>query len=165
MLMAASLCGCVQTRNDPLHWQNHGRYPCTAYFQGLHKHNGFTPGPYSGRPGPLVFHSTLWCGPTRPDSDHMPLEMRIFLSAAASPSFPPVQRHTPRWIWDGAKQQQYALALQARLRQASLQWSSAAAALGDLCQADGHFNNALKIAAQIAGLRQTRPHSNQPPHM
>ena len=53
----------------------------------------------------------------------MPLEMRILLSAAAPPSPPPlpVQQHTPTWIWDGAKREQYALALQAGPCQASLQ--------------------------------------------
>ena len=46
-----------------------------------------------------------------------------------------------------------------------LQQSSAAAAAEDLQQADGHFNTALTTAAQMAGLRQTRPQSNQPPHL
>ncbi len=61
-------------------------------------------------------------------------------------------------IWE-----QYALALQAGPCQANLQKSSAAAAAGDLQQADGHFNTALKTAAQMAGLRQTRPQSSQSP--
>ncbi len=99
--------------------------------------------------------------------DHMPLEMRILLSAAAPPSppLPPVQQHTPTWLWDGAKQEQYALALQAGPCPASLQQSCEAAAAGDLQQADGHFNTALKTAAQMAGLRQTRPQSSQPPRL
>ena len=47
----------------------------------------------------------------------MPLEMRILLSAAAllSPPLPHVRQHTPTWIWSGAKQEQYTLALQAVL--------------------------------------------------
>ena len=112
---------------------------------------------------PDLFSSIQHCGvgPTRPDSDHMPLEMRILLSAAAPPSPPPlpVQQHTPTWIWDGAKREQYALALQAGPCQASLQQSSQAAAAGNLHEADGHFNSALRIAARVAGLRQTRPQS------
>ncbi len=106
-------------------------------------------------------------GLSKPDSDHMPLEMRILLSAAAPPSppLPPVRQHTPTWIWSGAKREQYALALQAGPCQASLQQCSAAAVAGDLRQADGHFNTALKTAAQMAGLRQTRPQSSQPPHL
>ena len=118
---------------------------------------------------PDLFSSIQHCGvgPTRPDSDHMPLEMRILLSAAAPPSPPPalVQQHTPTWIWDGAKREQYALALQAGPCQASLQQSSEAATAGDLHQADGHFNSALWTAAQMAGLRQTRPQGSQPSHM
>jgi len=118
---------------------------------------------------PDLFSSIQYCGVglTRPDSDHMPLEMRILLSAAAPPSPPPppVRQHTPTWIWSGARRERYALALQAGPCQASLQQSSAAAAAGDLRQADGHFNAALKTAAQMAGLRQTRPHSSQPPHL
>ena len=74
---------------------------------------------------PDLFSSIQYCGVglTRPDSDHMPLEMRILLSAAAPPSPPlsPVQQHTPTWIWSGAKQEQYALALQAGPCQATLQ--------------------------------------------
>ncbi|DBA77818.1 TPA: hypothetical protein ACH3X1_009175 [Trebouxia sp. C0004] len=66
---------------------------------------------------PGLFSSIQYCGVglTRPDSDHMPLEMRILLSAAAPPSppLPPVQKHTPTWLWSGAKREQYALALQA----------------------------------------------------
>ncbi|KAA6423862.1 MAG: hypothetical protein FRX49_06432 [Trebouxia sp. A1-2] len=118
---------------------------------------------------PDLFSSIQYCGVglTGPDSDHMPLEMRVLLSAAAPPSplLPPVQQHTPTWIWDGAKQEQYALALQAGPCQATLQQSSAAAAAGDLRQADAHFNTALKTAAQMAGLRQTRPQSSQPPRL
>ncbi|DBB00223.1 TPA: hypothetical protein ACH3X1_014053 [Trebouxia sp. C0004] len=57
------------------------------------------------------------------------------------------------------------LALQAGPCQASLQQSSAAAAAGDLRQADGRFNTALKTAAQRAGLCQTRPQSSQPPRL
>ncbi|DBB05730.1 TPA: hypothetical protein ACH3X1_012331 [Trebouxia sp. C0004] len=51
-------------------------------------------------------------GLTRPDTDHMLLEMRILLSAAAPPSppLPPVRQHTPTWMWSGAKREQYALA-------------------------------------------------------
>jgi len=49
--------------------------------------------------------------------------------------------------------------------QASLQQSSAAAAAGDLQQADNLFNTALKTAARMAGLRQTRPQSSQPPRL
>ncbi|DBA97469.1 TPA: hypothetical protein ACH3X1_015184 [Trebouxia sp. C0004] len=67
-------------------------------------------------------------------------------------------------MWSGAKREQYALALLAGPCQVSLQQSSAAAAAGDLRQADGHFNTTLKIAAWMAGLRQTRPQS-QPPHL
>ncbi len=118
---------------------------------------------------PDLFSSIQYCGVglTRPDSDHMPLEMRILLSAAAPPSppLPPVQQHTPTWLWDGAKREQYALALQAGSCQASLQQSCGAAAAGDLQQADVHFNTALKTAAQMAGLRQTRPQSSQPPRL
>ena len=118
---------------------------------------------------PDLFSSIQHCGvgPTRPDSDHMPLEMRIFLSALAPPSPPPLpaQQHTPTWIWDGAKREQYVLALQAGPCQASLQQSSQAAAAGNLHEADGHFNRALRIAARVAGLRQTRPQSRQPAHM
>ena len=118
---------------------------------------------------PDLFSSIQHCGvgPTRPDSNHMPLEMRILLSAAAPPPPPPlpVQQHTPTWIWGGAKREQYALALQAGPCQASLQQSSQAAAAGNLHEADGHFNSALRIAARVAGLRQTRPQSRQPPHM
>ncbi|DBA69911.1 TPA: hypothetical protein ACH3X2_012408 [Trebouxia sp. C0005] len=66
---------------------------------------------------------------------------------------------------NGAKGEQYALALQAGPCQASLQQVSAAAAAGDLRQADAHFNSALKTAAQMAGLRQTRPQSSQPPRL
>ncbi|DBA78710.1 TPA: hypothetical protein ACH3X1_008622 [Trebouxia sp. C0004] len=77
----------------------------------------------------------------------MLLEMRILLSAAAPLSPPLVRQHTPTWMWSGAKQEQYALALQAGPCQASLQQSSAAAAAGHLRQADGHFNTALKTAA------------------
>ena len=115
---------------------------------------------------PDLFSSIEHCGvgPTKPDSEHMPLEMRILLSAAAPPSSPPPpeQQHTPTWIWDGAKQEQYALALQAGPCQASLQQSSAAAAAGDLQQADDDFSTALKAAAEMAGLRQTRPQSSPP---
>ncbi len=118
---------------------------------------------------PDLFSSIQYCGVglTRPDSDHMPLEMRILLSAAAPPSppLPPVQQHTPTWLWDGAKREQYALALQAGPCQASLQQSCGAAAAGNLQQADVHFNTALKTAARMAGLRQTRPQSSQPPRL
>ena len=104
-------------------------------------------------------------GPARPDSDHMPLEMRILLSVAAplSPPRPPEQQLTPTWIWGGVQQEQHALALQAGPCQASLQRSSAAAAAaGDLKQADDHFGTAMKAAA---GLRQTRPQISQPPQL
>ena len=118
-------------------------------------------------PGLFSFIQYCGVGLTRPDSDHMPLEMRILLSAAALPSSPlqPVQHHTPTWLWDGAKLEQYALALQAGPCQASLQQSCEAAAAGELQQADGHFITALKTAAQMAGLRQTRPQSSQPPRL
>ena len=118
-------------------------------------------------PGLFSFIQYCGVGLTRPDSDHMPLEMRILLSAAAPPSSPlqPVQHHTPTWLWDGAKLEQYALALQAEPCQASLQQSCEAAAAGELQQADGHINTALKTAAQMAGLRQTRPQSSQPPRL
>ncbi|DBA87971.1 TPA: hypothetical protein ACH3X1_004956 [Trebouxia sp. C0004] len=76
---------------------------------------------------PDLFSSIQYCGVglTRPDSDHMPLEMRILLSVAAPPSPPlsPVRRHTPTWVWSRAKREQYALALQAgpsQLRRAKL---------------------------------------------
>ena len=120
---------------------------------------------------PDLFSSIEHCGvgPTRPDSDHMPLEMRILLSATTplSPPPPPEQQHTPIWIWDGAKQEQYALALQAGPGQASLQQSSAAAAAGDLQQADDHVGTALKAAIKMAGssLRQTRPQSSRAPQL
>ncbi|DBB06675.1 TPA: hypothetical protein ACH3X1_012184 [Trebouxia sp. C0004] len=51
---------------------------------------------------PDLFSSIQYCGVglTRPEPDHMPLEMRILLSAAAPPSppLPPVRRHTPTWV-------------------------------------------------------------------
>ena len=71
----------------------------------------------------------------------------------------------PTWLWDGARREQHALALQAGSCQGRLQQSCVAAAAGDLQQADGHFNSALKAAAQMAGLRQTRPQSSQPPRL
>ena len=111
---------------------------------------------------PHLFSSIQSCciGPVRDDSDHMPLEMRILFSAAAPPSPPPVQHHTPTWIWDGAKREPYALALQAGPCQASLQQGIAAGAVGDLHLSDSHFNGAVKSAASAAGLRQTcRPGS------
>ncbi|DBA81528.1 TPA: hypothetical protein ACH3X1_007302 [Trebouxia sp. C0004] len=87
----------------------------------------------------------------------MPLEMRILKccgSAVPSVSTSAAAHPNVDLEWS------YALALHA-----SLQQSSAAAAAGDLRQADGHFNTALKTAAQMAGLRQTRPQSSQPPHL
>ncbi|DBB01548.1 TPA: hypothetical protein ACH3X1_000197 [Trebouxia sp. C0004] len=97
---------------------------------------------------PDLFSSIQYCGVelTRPDSDNMPLKMRILLSAAAPPShpLPPVRQHTPTWVWSRAKREQYALALQAGPCQASLQQSSAAAAAGcslqyctEDCSSDG----------------------------
>ena len=136
------------------------------------KHNGYTPGPYLVDPD--LFSSIpkqhYGVGPPRPDSDHMPLEMRILLSVARGSAvysismWPPVQ-HNPTWIWDGlrAKQEQHALALQAGPCQASLQQSPEAAAVGDLHRAIGHFNSTLKTAAQMAGLRQTRLQSSRLP--
>ncbi len=152
--------------NDSLHWQNLGRHPCTAYFQGSHKHSASRLDHVLVDPD-LFSSIQYWgVGLTRPDSDHMPLEMRILLSAAAPPSppLPPVQQHTPTWLWDGAKQEQYALALQAGPCQARQQ-SCGAATAGDLQQADVYFNTALKTAAQMAGLRQTSPQSSQPPRL
>ena len=91
---------------------------------------------------PDLFSSIQSCciGPARDDSDHMPLEMRMLLGAAAPPS--PVQHHTPTWIWDGAKREPYALALQAGPCQASLQQGIAAATVSDLPTSDSHFNGA-----------------------
>ena len=106
---------------------------------------------------PDLFSSIQSCciGPIRDDSDHMPLELRILLSAAAPPSPPPVQHHTPTWVWDRAKREPYALALQAGPCQASLQQGIAAATVGDLHLSDSHFNGAINSAASAAGLRQT----------
>ncbi len=112
---------------------------------------------------PELFSSIRSCGvgPTRGDSDHMPLEMRISFSAAAPPSPPPVHQHTPTWIWDKARREQYALALQAGPCQAGLQHSTDAATAGNLQRADGHFNTAMDDAARMAHLCQTRPHTTQ----
>ena len=82
-----------------------------------------------------LFSSIQSCcvGPIRDDSDHMPLEMRILLSAVAPPSPPPVQHHTP-------KGEPYALALQAGPCQASLQQGIAAATVADVHLTDSHFS-------------------------
>ena len=163
--------------NDSLDWYKFGRHPCTAYCQGQTQwrhtpairldHIWWTP--TSSLPF-RILSQHYGVGPPRPDSDHMPLEMRILLSVARGSAvysismWPPVQ-HNPTWIWDGlrAKQEQHALALQAGPCQASLQQSSEAAAVGDLHRAIGHFNSTLKTAAQMAGLRQTRLQSSRLP--
>ena len=82
-----------------------------------------------------LFSSIQSCcvGPIRDDSDHMPLEMRILLSAAALQSPPPVQYHTP-------KGEPYAPALQAGPCQASLQQGIAAATVADVHLTDSHFS-------------------------
>ena len=85
----------------------------------------------------------------------MRLEMRILLSAAAPPSPPPVHHHTPTWIWDEAKQEPYALALQAGPCQAGLQLIIVAVAVENLHLSDSQFNGALNSVASAAGLRQT----------
>ena len=106
---------------------------------------------------PDLFSSIHSCciGPIRDDSDHMPLKMHIVLSAAAPPSPPPVQHHTPTWVWDEAKREPYALALQAGPCQASLQQGIASATVGNVHLSDSHFNGAVNSAASAAGLRQT----------
>ena len=116
---------------------------------------------------PDLFPSIQSCriGATRDDSDHMPLELRISLGAAAPPlpSHQPHMCHTPTWIWDGAKREQSAHALQAGPCQAILQQGTAAVAAGDLHQSDLHFNTAVTSAAQMTGLRQTRLPGSHPP--
>ena len=90
----------------------------------------------------------------------------LWRCSAAPPSTPPpMQHHTPTWIWDGAKQEPYALALQAGPCQASLQQSIAAATIGDLPSSDSHFNGAVNSAALAAGLRQTCRPGTQPSRM
>ena len=136
-------CKLMRLRADsamiPLHWQNLDRHPCTAYFQASNKQNGFMLGQILVDPDLSSSIQHCAVGPTRSDSDHMPLEMQILLSAAATPP-PPVRQHTMALIQGWAKQEQYALALHAGPRLASLRYSSAAAAAGGLQETDGHFN-------------------------
>ena len=95
-------------------------------------------------------------GPSRPDSDHLPLEMHILLDNAPQvPRAALPARPVPAWVWDEARREPYATALLGPSCQAALQQSCTAAAVGDLCQADAHFHGALNTAAQMAGLRRT----------
>ena len=103
-------------------------------------------------------------GPSRPDSDHMPLEMRLLLDDAALPPRPTLSgQAAPRWVWDETKREPYTTALLGASCQAALQQSCAAAAVGDLYQADAHFQCSLNTAAGLAGFRRTHLSAVGPP--
>ena len=112
-----------------------------------------------------LFPAVQSCGVglARPDSDHLPLEMRLVLSAPPAPaSAPPPSPLRPAWKWDGAQREPYAHALQAEPCQALLTQSMAEANAGQHEQASLHFHSAIHVAAQTAGLRRKQPCSSQP---
>ena len=97
MLMAANLCGCAMILCT-------GRTLADTHAQPTFKARTNTVASRLNHNlvDPDLFSSIQHCGvgPTRPDSGHMHLDMRILLNAAAPPSPPPPpeQQHTPTWM-------------------------------------------------------------------
>ena len=117
--MAASLCGCVQTVQQfsalAEIWQTppQSQLSRLAQTQWLPARTIF----WWTQTSSLPFSTVVWGQPGL--TQIMPVEMHILLSAATPPYPPPspVQQYTLAWIWDGDKQEQYALALPAGLCQ------------------------------------------------
>ena len=109
-------------------------------------------------------------------SDHFPLELRLLLTAPASPaSLSSAQASIPSWVWDSSQRGPYASALasgpcqsliNACTAAAAAHQSSTAAANNDHLElADAKLCSAIDAAAQAAPLQRKRPWTGRQPHI
>ena len=106
-----------------------------------------------------LFHALHSCrvGPSRADSDHLPLELSLaFAALPPSVAPPPASPMLPAWKWDGSLQDSYAQALQSTSCQAMLADSKAQAQACHHERASSQLHTALDTAAQTAGFHRRR---------